>query len=170
MYLFAALSFLFALPFCSAKHKSSIQQDLSNADTSILATGRPHRNGNQSLIVPLNRTPQPTNHFVTSANNKIPVLNEIKWVYISTQVGSLYSTLALSVERYLAVVHPFTKFRLVGSGFKKFWINHCMFRHQYSSKTFIIPVVLYSFFYNLPKFFELKLICYNPYDGLTQEF
>ena len=34
-----------------------------------------------------------------------------------------------------------------------------MFRHQYSSRSFIIPVVLYSLFYNLPKFFELTTSC-----------
>ena len=38
------------------------------------------------------------------------------------KVGSMFSTVAISVERYLAVAHPFAKFRwqnLVREGFKK---------------------------------------------------
>ena len=34
-----------------------------------------------------------------------------------------------------------------------------MFRYNYSSRHFIIPVVLYSVFYNIPKFFELTTSC-----------
>ena len=40
-------------------------------------------------------------------------------------VGSLYSSLALSVERYLAVVHPFAKYK---------WV------HLFSNPTVFIPV------------------------------
>ena len=36
-------------------------------------------------------------------------------------------------------------------------------RVHYSSLHFIVPVVLYSLLYNLPKFFELTIVC--PDDG-----
>ena len=35
--------------------------------------------------------------------------------------------------------------------------NPC--RYKYSSRHFIIPVILYSFIYNLPKFWELTMAC-----------
>ena len=39
-------------------------------------------------------------------------------------------------------------------------INFCDIpRFHYSSRHFIVPVVLYSLLYNLPKFFELTVAC-----------
>jgi len=75
----------------------------------------------------------------TYQNLSLPIVLPVAHIGM---VGSIYSTLALSVERYLAVVHPITKYR-----------------HKYSSMHFILPVVLYSVLYNLPKFFELTTAC-----------
>jgi hypothetical protein len=33
------------------------------------------------------------------------------------------------------------------------------FRYKYSSRHFILPVVIYSITYNLPKFWELTTVC-----------
>lgn len=55
-------------------------------------------------------------------------------------VGSIYSTVALAMERYITVCHPFVRFR---SGYK--------------SKAFIIPILIFSVGYTIPKFFELRL-------------
>ena len=75
------------------------------------------------------------------------------------QVGSIYSTLALSVERYLAVVHPFLKYRYI---FKNSLFGSTLapeFSCYYTARHFIIPVVLYSVLFNIPKFFELTTTC-----------
>jgi hypothetical protein len=53
--------------------------------------------------------------------------------------GSVYCTMAISIERYLTVCHPFYTA-------SKNW----------SSKRYIIPIVLFSIIYNLPRFFELR--------------
>ena len=52
--------------------------------------------------------------------------------------GSIYSTLAITVERYLIVCHPF------------YTVSH-----KWSAKRYIIPIVAWSLLYNAPKFFEL---------------
>ena len=36
------------------------------------------------------------------------------------------------------------------------------YRYSYKSKHFIVPVILYSLLYNLPKFFELTTSCPEP--------
>jgi len=69
----------------------------------------------------------------------LPVI--LPLIHIGT-VGSIFTTLALSIERYLTVAHPFARLR-----------------YGYSSRHFIIPVVLYSVLFNLPKFFELTTSC-----------
>ena len=53
--------------------------------------------------------------------------------------GSVYCTIAISVERYLVVCHPFYTA-------SKNW----------SAKRYIIPILLFSVIYNLPRFFELS--------------
>ena len=55
------------------------------------------------------------------------------------QTGSVYCTISISLERYLTVCHPF-----YFSG--KNW----------SARRYIIPIVLFSVLYNMPRFFELR--------------
>ena len=57
--------------------------------------------------------------------------------------GSIYSTLAITIERYLIVCHPF------------YTVSH-----NWSAKRYIIPICAWSLLYNFPKFFEL----YTTYD------
>lgn len=52
--------------------------------------------------------------------------------------GSIYSTLAITLERYLTVCHPF------------YTVSH-----KWAAKRYIIPIVSFAFLYNAPKFFEL---------------
>eukprot|EP00092_Neocalanus_flemingeri_P002178 GFUD01002318.1.p1 GENE.GFUD01002318.1~~GFUD01002318.1.p1 ORF type:complete len:248 (-),score=47.87 GFUD01002318.1:746-1489(-) len=52
--------------------------------------------------------------------------------------GSIYLTVAISIERYTTVVHPFFKLS-----------------HSWSSWNYILPVSAFSIIYNIPKFFEL---------------
>ena len=52
--------------------------------------------------------------------------------------GSVYATTAISIERYLIVCRPF-------------WTMS----HNWSSKLYIIPILVLSIFYNIPRFFEL---------------
>ena len=53
--------------------------------------------------------------------------------------GSVYCTMAISVERYLTVCHPFYTA-------SKNW----------SAKRYIIPILVFAIAYNLPTFFELR--------------
>jgi len=53
--------------------------------------------------------------------------------------GSIYCTGAISVERYLAVCRPFYTAR-----------------HKWSSKRYVIPIVIFSMVYNLTRFFEMR--------------
>ena len=52
--------------------------------------------------------------------------------------GSIYSTLAITIERYLIVCHPF------------YTVSH-----SWSAKRYVIPILIWSLLYNAPKFFEL---------------
>ena len=59
--------------------------------------------------------------------------------------GSLYCQIAFTIERYLVVCHPFY-----------------IVAKEWSVKRYIIPLVAFSIFYNLPKFLEIDtFICEN---------
>lgn len=65
-------------------------------------------------------------------------------------MGSVYCTIALALERFLAVCYPFLPRR-----------------HVYSTRTFIIPVISFSFLYNVPKFFELSVVYVQAGGGMA---
>ena len=58
--------------------------------------------------------------------------------------GSIYTTLAITIERYLIVCHPFY-----------------VVSQDWTSKMYILPIAIFSILYNIPKFLELyALPCY----------
>ena len=66
--------------------------------------------------------------------------------------GSIYFTMALTIERYVSVCHPF--YRLA---------------HPWPAKNIVLPIVAFSIIYNIPKFFEYETTCKIPIKG-TEEF
>ena len=55
--------------------------------------------------------------------------------------GSIYFTIAISVERYLVICRPFLHLT-----------------HSVSSKAYIIPIVCFSIIFNIPHFFEWEIV------------
>jgi len=60
--------------------------------------------------------------------------------------GSIYMTLAIGLERYLTVVHPFFKIS-----------------HNWSSRFYILPILAFSVLYNIPKFLEVEIFEKNVF-------
>ena len=58
--------------------------------------------------------------------------------------GSIYCTMAITLERYLVVCRPFYRIS-----------------REWSPQTFIVPIVLISIVYNLPQFFEIQTCEYQ---------
>ena len=65
--------------------------------------------------------------------------NAIAVIQISL-TGSIYCTVGISIERYLTVCHPFY-----------------LSRKKWSSKRYIIPIVLFSILYNTTRYFEYRM-------------
>ena len=60
-----------------------------------------------------------------------------------TLTGSCYTTIAITIERFLAIRTPFF-----------------MQRYNIKARHFMIPVSIYALAYNIPRFFEYKVV-YN---------
>ena len=72
------------------------------------------------------------------------------WFQISL-TGSCYTTVAITVERFLAVRSPF-------------FIQ----RHNIKARLFILPVLFYAVLYNIPRFFEFRVnTSYYPCQPLS---
>ena len=72
----------------------------------------------------------------------------IPWALPIAQVGStgsIYFTVAMTIERYLTVCHPF--------------YHHS---HAWPTRFYVLPIFFFSIFYNMPRFFELESIYNDP--------
>ena len=68
-----------------------------------------------------------------------------------SMMGSIYMTMAVGLERYIAVYHP---------------IEYSMVANDVSSHTkrlikYVAPITLFSIFFNIPKFFESQVVYEN---------
>ena len=62
------------------------------------------------------------------------------------RVGSVALTMCITLERYYSVCHPM---------------------RQFESKSLLLPIAIgFAVVFNIPKFFELKLVTYNPSEGI----
>ena len=68
----------------------------------------------------------------------LPIVTPLQHIALT---GSIYSTMAISMERYLVVCHPF------------FTLSN-----RWSSKRYIFPILVFSMIYNIPRFFELEVV------------
>jgi len=71
-------------------------------------------------------------------NHLVPVLLPVAQMCLT---GSIYLTLAIAMERYTTVCHPFFKVS-----------------HLWTARMYILPILGFAVIYNSPKFFELKVI------------
>ena len=81
--------------------------------------------------------------------NKAELIRFYACVYLLqiTLTGSCYTTIAITIERFLAIRLPF-------------FIQ----KHNVKARVFIIPIVMYCFLYNLPRFFEYEIIYLGCHD------
>ena len=70
-----------------------------------------------------------------------------EWCFQISLTGSCYTTIAITVERFLAIRHPF-------------FIQ----KHNVKARVFIIPIFIYCFVYNSPRFFEYEIKYQGCYD------
>ena len=68
-------------------------------------------------------------------------MNYILFIFQICLTGSCYTTIAITVERFLAVRLPFF-----------------MQRYNTKARHFMIPVVIYALVYNIPRFFEYRVV------------
>ena len=92
----------------------------------------------------------------------------IPWTLPLIQIslnGSIWSTVSVTLERYITVVHPRWK-----ANFPTLWgnVRQC-FRNilsSFSSRIYIVPVVLSTSLWNIPRFLELET-CSENMTGLA---
>ena len=96
-----------------------------------------------SMIVSIFSIPHISDAYKASAfyNYFAPIALSLTQVALT---GSIYTTLAITIERYLIVCHPFY-----------------VVSQDWTSKMYILPIAIFSILYNIPKFLELyALPCY----------
>ena len=71
-------------------------------------------------------------------NYLLPIILPLNHIALT---GSVYSKLSITIERYLIVCHPFY-----------------VWSHNWKARVYIIPIIIFSVVYNIPKFFEIETI------------
>ena len=81
--------------------------------------------------------------FGGSENNRnlFCVLNQMPCLFQISLTGSCYTTIAITIERFLAIRLPF-------------FIQ----KHNVKARVFILPIVIYCLVYNSPRFFEYEIL------------
>ena len=69
------------------------------------------------------------------------VLNQMPCLFQISLTGSCYTTIAITIERFLAIRLPF-------------FIQ----KHNVKARVFILPIVIYCLVYNSPRFFEYEIL------------
>ena len=82
-------------------------------------------------------------------NYMIPILLPLNQIAMT---GSIYSKVAITIERYLIVCHPFY-----------------VMSHRWKAKLYILPIITFSVVYNLPKFFEIQTTVTGSTSKLVDE-
>ncbi len=67
------------------------------------------------------------------------VVSIVKWCLCEIDHRSIYFTMAMTIERYMTVCHPF--------------YHHS---HAWPTRCYVLPILLFSLFYNIPRFFDLE--------------
>ena len=70
-----------------------------------------------------------------------------------SMMGSIYMTMAVGMERYIAVYYPM-EYRIVANDASS---------HSRRLIKYVLPITLFAFIFNIPKFLESKLV-YNDQD------
>jgi hypothetical protein len=78
---------------------------------------------------------------VEPVQNRVIALVKNKIIFQITLTGSCYTTIAITIERFLSVGHPFF-----------------VQRNNVKARMFVVPVAVYAILYNVPRFFEFKVI------------
>jgi hypothetical protein len=78
---------------------------------------------------------------IRQARNYLWVLNQMPCLFQISLTGSCYTTIAITIERFLAIRLPF-------------FIQ----KHNVKARVFILPIVIYCLVYNSPRFFEYEIL------------
>lgn len=106
------------------------------------------------LSLVLFAVPAVNENYVKSGSHYLVAPKALPLIQIAL-TGSIYSTVAITIERYLIVCHPFY-----------------VISHEWSFKRYSLPIVSFSIIYNIPRFFELrsKRCCFGEGSNTTVVF
>ena len=105
----------------------------------------------------------PIIHISLTGSHYSNITNSI----IAIILGSVYSVVAVAVERFITVCFPFRKCQV--SFTISFIISFYFVFQMWNGLGYIIPIILFSILYNLVKFFEIETIYLTHEEWVTYD-